>query len=104
MSSAELLGQLISFDTTSRNSNFHLIEFVETFLRDLGVASVRADYAPGKTNLVASIGPAVDGGIILSGHTDTVPVTHKHHQQEQHGCRACKQGRNLEYILRPQGR
>ena len=75
MSSAELLGQLISFDTTSCNSNFHLIEFVETFLRDLGVASVRADYAPGKTNLVASIGPAVDGGIVLSGHTDTVPVT-----------------------------
>ena len=31
--------------------------------------------AAGKTNLVASIGPAIDGGIVLSGHTDTVPVT-----------------------------
>lgn len=75
MSSAEVLRQLISFDTTSCNSNLPLIEFVEAFLRDLGVAAVRADYAPGKTNLVASIGPAVDGGIVLSGHTDTVPVT-----------------------------
>jgi len=75
MSSAEVLGQLISFDTTSCNSNFHLIEFAEAFLRDQGVATIRAEYAPGKTNLVASIGPTVDGGIVLSGHTDTVPVT-----------------------------
>lgn len=75
MSSAQVLEKLIGFDTTSCKSNFNLIEFVETFLRDLGVASVRADYASGKTNLVASIGPAIDGGIVLSGHTDTVPVT-----------------------------
>jgi len=75
MSSAQVLGQLISFDTTSCNSNFHLIEFIEAFLRDHGIAAVRAVYAPGKTNLVASIGPAIDGGIVLSGHTDTVPVT-----------------------------
>lgn len=75
MTSAQVLGQLISFDTTSCNSNFRLIEFIEAFLRDHDVAAVRADYAPGKTNLVASIGPAIDGGIVLSGHTDTVPVT-----------------------------
>ncbi len=75
LSSAEVLGKLIGFDTTSCNSNFPLIEFVEAYLRDQGVTSFRADYAPGKTNLVASIGPAVDGGVVLSGHTDTVPVT-----------------------------
>ena len=75
MSSAEVLGHLIGFDTTSCNSNFPLIEFAETFLRDQGIETIRADYAPGKTNLVASIGPAVDGGVVLSGHTDTVPVT-----------------------------
>ena len=75
MSSAEMLGRLISFDTTSCNSNFPLIEFAETFLRDQGIETIRAGYAPGKTNLVASIGPAVDGGVVLSGHTDTVPVT-----------------------------
>ncbi len=75
MSSAEMLGHLIGFDTTSCNSNFPLIEFVEAFLRDLGIETIRADHAPGKTNLVASIGPAVDGGVVLSGHTDTVPVT-----------------------------
>ncbi|MEM9473351.1 MAG: acetylornithine deacetylase [Pseudomonadota bacterium] len=74
-SSAEMLGHLISFDTTSCNSNFPLIEFAEAFLRDQGIDTTRADYAPGKTNLVASIGPAVDGGVALSGHTDTVPVT-----------------------------
>ncbi len=74
-SSAEMLGHLISFDTTSCNSNFALIEFAEAFLRDQGIDPIRADYAPGKTNLVASIGPAVDGGVALSGHTDTVPVT-----------------------------
>jgi acetylornithine deacetylase len=74
MASAEMLGRLISFDTTSCNSNFALIEFVEGFLKDHGVESIRADYEPGKTNLVASIGPRVDGGVILSGHTDTVPV------------------------------
>ena len=74
-SSTEMLGHLIGFDTTSCNSNFPLIEFAEAFLRDLGIETIRADYAPGKTNLVASIGPAVDGGVVLSGHTDTVPVT-----------------------------
>lgn len=75
MSSAQLLEHLIGFDTTSCNSNFPLIEFAEAFLRGHGIETVRADYALGKTNLVATIGPAVDGGVVLSGHTDTVPVT-----------------------------
>ncbi len=75
LSTAQLLGHLIGFDTTSCNSNFALIEFAEAFLREQGIATMRADYAPGKTNLVATIGPAVDGGVVLSGHTDTVPVT-----------------------------
>src|SRR5262245_30795124 len=70
----ELLRQLIAFDTTSRNSNVPLIAFVEDYLGALGVPSVRVDYQPGKTNLWATIGPAIAGGIVLSGHTDVVPV------------------------------
>ena len=70
----ELLRQLIAFDTTSRNSNVPLITFVEDYLGALGVPSVRVDYQPGKTNLWATIGPDISGGVVLSGHTDVVPV------------------------------
>jgi acetylornithine deacetylase len=70
----ELLRQLIAFDTTSRNSNVPLIAFVEDYLGALGVPSVRVDHEPGKTNLWATIGPDIAGGIVLSGHTDVVPV------------------------------
>jgi acetylornithine deacetylase len=70
----ELLRQLIAFDTTSRNTNVPLIAFVEDYLDALGVPSVRVDFEPGKTNLWATIGPEIAGGIVLSGHTDVVPV------------------------------
>ncbi|MDX1718106.1 MAG: M20/M25/M40 family metallo-hydrolase, partial [Anderseniella sp.] len=72
--SAELLARLISFDTTSRYTNVPLVEFAEDFLKQLGIATLRADLEPGKTNLIATIGPMRDGGIVLSGHTDVVPV------------------------------
>jgi acetylornithine deacetylase len=70
----ELLAQLVAFDTTSRNSNLALIEFVEDYLARFGVPSIRVDHEPGKTNLYATIGPDIAGGIVLSGHTDVVPV------------------------------
>src|SRR5262245_34587150 len=70
----ELLRQLIAYDTTSRNSNVPLIAFVEDHLGALGVPSIRVDHEPGKTNLWATIGPDIAGGIVLSGHTDVVPV------------------------------
>lgn len=73
--SAELLSRLVSFDTTSRNSNLPLIEFVESYLDGLGVANERIyDETGKKANLWATIGPAGVPGIVLSGHTDTVPV------------------------------
>lgn len=73
--SLELLGALIAFDTTSRNSNLELIGFVEDYLARRGVDSIRVDHdEAGKTNLYATIGPDIDGGIVLSGHTDVVPV------------------------------
>jgi acetylornithine deacetylase len=73
--SIEILAMLVSFDTTSRDSNLPLITFVEAELAKLGVSGRRAPNEDGtKTNLFATIGPMVEGGIVLSGHTDVVPV------------------------------
>jgi acetylornithine deacetylase len=70
-----LLERLVAFDTESSKSNLPLIEFVETYLREQGVPFVRAPNAAGdKAALFATIGPATDGGVLLSGHTDVVPV------------------------------
>ncbi len=71
----DILARLIAFDTTSRNSNLALIAWVEEFLRARGVASRRVVNADGsKANLYAVVGPDVAGGVVLSGHTDVVPV------------------------------
>lgn len=73
--SKQELARLVAFDTTSRRSNLVLIEHVEGLLAALGVPSRRVASADGsKANLYASIGPAVEGGVVLSGHTDVVPV------------------------------
>ncbi len=70
-----ILADLVAFDTTSRHSNLRLIEYVEGVLAPLGVAPVRVANEDGsKANLYATIGPAVAGGVVLSGHTDVVPV------------------------------
>ncbi len=71
---------LIAFDTTSRDSNLALIDFAEDVLRRAGARCRRTYDASGtKANLFATIGPAgekgeMDGGYVLSGHTDVVPV------------------------------
>jgi len=71
----EILEILIAFDTTSRNSNLELIAWVEEYLQEHGVASTRVVDADGsKANLYATVGPDSAGGIILSGHSDVVPV------------------------------
>jgi len=71
----EILAPLIAFDTTSRNSNLALIEWVEAFLAKRGVATQRVANGDGsKTNLYAIVGPPEEGGVVLSGHTDVVPV------------------------------
>ncbi|MGC1574732.1 MAG: acetylornithine deacetylase [Beijerinckiaceae bacterium] len=70
-----ILQRLVSFDTESSRSNLDLIDYVEGYLRDLGVASARMPNAAGdKATLFATIGPTDRGGICLSGHTDVVPV------------------------------
>ena len=71
----EILTDLVAFDTTSRSSNLALIEWVEAYLDGVGVPHRRVPNADGtKSNLMATIGPAVPGGVVLSGHTDVVPV------------------------------
>ncbi|GHB23924.1 acetylornithine deacetylase [Salinicola rhizosphaerae] len=73
--SLDLLKALVGFDTVSRHSNLELIEFVEAFLATHDVPCRRIANADGsKSNLLARIGPAVEGGVVLSGHTDVVPV------------------------------
>lgn len=74
-SSLEMLEKLVSFPTISRNSNLDLIDFVENYLNEHGVPSNRV-YNDDKTkaNLYAQIGPSEPNGVILSGHTDVVPV------------------------------
>ncbi len=75
MTSRELLEKLVAFDTTSRNSNLALINFVRDYLDRLGVPSrLVTDESGGKANLYATLGREDIGGIMLSGHTDCVPV------------------------------
>jgi len=71
----ELTKRLIAFDTVSRNSNLELIVFASELLSAAG-ARLRLTHDAGghKANLFASIGPECDGGYVLSGHTDVVPV------------------------------
>src|SRR5258706_11300469 len=71
----DILETLVGFDTTSRHSNLALIEWVETYLDKHQVRHRRvANHDGTKSNLLATVGPAVEGGCVLSGHTDVVPV------------------------------
>lgn len=72
---APLLARLIGYDTVSRNSNLALIDFVANHLSGLGVRTTVRHNADGtKANLFATIGPECDGGLVLAGHSDVVPV------------------------------
>ncbi|HEY4166911.1 MAG TPA: acetylornithine deacetylase [Reyranella sp.] len=74
-SSIAMLKRLVAFDTTSRNSNLELIQYIQGYLDEFGVRSTLVPNAEGtKANLFATIGPEAEGGIVLSGHTDVVPV------------------------------
>ena len=74
-SSRDLLQTLVAFDTTSRESNLQLIEFVRDYLAGFDVpCELIYNEQRSKANLFATIGPAQLPGIVLSGHTDVVPV------------------------------
>ncbi len=71
----EILERLVGFDTTSRESNLGLIEWVRDWLKGHGIASRLTYDATGKkANLFATVGAGARAGIVLSGHTDVVPV------------------------------
>lgn len=75
LSARDLIARLIAFDTTSRDSNLALIDFVRDYLDGWGIRSeLYFDADRRKADLFATIGPDDRGGIMLSGHTDTVPV------------------------------
>ncbi|WP_300547608.1 acetylornithine deacetylase [Roseovarius sp.] len=70
-----ILDALVGFPTVSRDSNLELIDWVEDYLAQFGVKSTRVYNDEGnKAALYASVGPDVEGGVVLSGHTDVVPV------------------------------
>ena len=77
--SLELIKKLVSFNTTSRESNMALIDWVRAYLGEHGITSTLTfNDDRRKANLFATIpardGNATVGGIVLSGHTDVVPV------------------------------
>lgn len=71
----DILGDLIAFDTTSAYSNLQMIDYIREFLGRLDI-ECRLNFNEEKTkaNLWATIGPADKGGVVLSGHSDVVPV------------------------------
>ncbi|MEX6632334.1 acetylornithine deacetylase [Hyphococcus lacteus] len=71
----EWISRLVAFDTTSSVSNLALIEDIESYLHEQKVETFRVANDDGtKANLYALVGPKVPGGVVLSGHTDVVPV------------------------------
>ena len=74
-SALQMMQRLIAMDTTSRKSNLEMIDWVADYLSGFGIESrLTFNDERNKANLFATIGPRIDGGIVLSGHTDVVPV------------------------------
>ncbi|MFV0674034.1 acetylornithine deacetylase [Variovorax sp. tm] len=76
MTTIDILRALVAFDTTSHRSNLDLIHWIGNYLSGHGV-KVHLVHSEDrrKANLLASIGPDAAGGMVLSGHSDAVPVT-----------------------------
>ncbi|SEQ38621.1 acetylornithine deacetylase [Thalassovita taeanensis] len=71
----EIMEKLVAFPTVSRDSNLPLIDWVEEYLNSHGITGHRYyNEDNDKAALFAHVGPEVEGGIVLSGHTDVVPV------------------------------
>ena len=74
-SAKEMLDKLVSFKTVSLDSNLEMINFIQDYLNSYGIDShLIFNNLKTKANLYAQIGPNVEGGILLSGHTDVVPI------------------------------
>lgn len=71
----EILRSLVAFPTVSRETNLPLIDWIRNYFADLSIESHLVPNADGtKSNLFATVGPETAGGLVLSGHTDVVPV------------------------------
>ncbi len=75
LSARDILDRLVAFPTVSCDSNLCLIDWVEGYLARHGIAATR-QWSPdrSKAGLFAHVGPQIAGGVILSGHSDVVPV------------------------------
>ncbi len=75
LSARQILDRLVAFDTTSAKSNLELIQWIADYLDGWGIrSSLTYNEARTKANLFATIGPAAEGGVVLSGHSDVVPA------------------------------
>jgi len=75
LESKEILAELISFDTTSSNSNMQLMDYISDLFAKHNIKSTIIPNSDStKANLYATIGPKDTAGIMLSGHTDVVPI------------------------------
>ena len=76
LSPRAILDKLVSFPTVSSDTNLPLIEWVQDYLTSHGIESHQHPHEtdPAKAGLVAHVGPEIEGAIVLSGHTDVVPV------------------------------
>jgi acetylornithine deacetylase len=70
----DIMDRLIGYPTISSESNRDCIDWIADYLRKLGARVEISSEVAGKANIFATLGPDTDGGIILSGHTDVVPV------------------------------
>lgn len=76
LSAREILEALVSFPTVSHDTNLPLVDWVEDYLTGIGVQAYRMpkDGDPTKHAIFCQVGPDVPGGVVLSGHTDVVPI------------------------------
>jgi len=74
--SIKILEKLVSFDSISAKPTHPIVGYIESYLSDLDVkVALSYDDNGERANVFATIGPAVDGGVVLNGHTDVVPIT-----------------------------
>ena len=71
----EILERLVGFDSISGRPTHGIVGYISDYLAGYGIeATLSFDEAGERANVFATIGPATDGGIVLNGHTDVVPV------------------------------
>ena len=71
----DILAKLVSFPVLGGDHNLEIIHWIQNYIEPFGIATTLVpNEEKTKASLHCRIGPSVDGGVILSGHTDVVPV------------------------------